>query len=706
MDDGAANGSFYEATRRNVAILLIFWLSYILAYGLCAMILVRGSGGGRDSTDKMMVGYSGKRRSNLSRLVLLQGLGRSLSATEERPRSQSLPPPPSSSPRSASSASSTSWAPSVTDLSESEVASAMSDTEARSRSRARSRSHVSQLGSHLLSAFVPEYTTAVVSLAVSLQGFFLIPASLAALRLLLREGGGKGTVAWSLQWQWISLAFLQGWWASLWRVGLSLLLMALPVALIMMEGREYRDAPVLRKLIIISARIPRHLGMFGLGVRPMILLLGSSLLFYLGAILTGLLEPLRWGEWIDFVEIFYTGIFGAASVVCLPLGLSTCLKGIHVKLTTPPRAHLLARRREELIALISSLESSAMGPNGVPAIPTASVSDGLVSSTTPVSKKSLRSKVNELRAQVKQLEEEIVLANRHSLVRSRLGPHLLCLLGALWLYGLVGRLIVGLVRFLASEFLWYLPGVRTIDWLLFKMASMVRLVEMVPTRPDHIHSLDWVASLSSLTFISLYATGLQRLTQRRRRPPLLHHSASARGNKESAALLHSAHLAQSQVASWPKYRLDRFLTFAVVLVTSSLVGSILVPLCGLVDDGRGGEALGSQGSDNHHRQQCHQHYHHDGGIPRLVPYASVLLSLLPANYQNLLCTLHSMTILRFPLLQWLILIYRSLLSLPLLLVAIRSLHPIYQSVLLAWSRQWWWYPGRWRQRPTSHLHIE
>lgn len=714
MDDGAADGSFYEASRRNVAILLIFWLSYILAYGLCASILVSGGGGGgdggsgrgRDSTDKMMLGYSRKRRSNLSRLVLLQGLGGSFSAAAaaaagEQRRSQSLPPPPSlsasSSRSTSSSASSTIRAPSLTELSESEAASAVSDTEARSRSQTRSQSQVSQLGSHLLSAVVPEYTTAVVSLAVSLQGFFLIPASLAALHFLLeQEGGeggegGEGTGSWPVQWQWISLTFLQSWWTSLWRVGLGLLLVALPVALIMLEGREHRDAPILRKLIIISARIPRHLGMFGLGVRPMIVLLGGGLLFYLGAILAGLLEPLRWGEWINFVEIFYTGIFGAASVICLPLGLSTCLKGILMRLTTPPRAHLLARRRDEVMTLINSLEASITISPGPITIPNASGSDDVPPGTTPVSKKSLRSKVNELRAQMTQLEGEMALETGRSLLLSRPVSHLLSLIGALWLYGLVGRLIVGLVRFLASEFLWYLPGVRTVDWLLFRIARMVRLVEMAPVQPDRERSLDWTSSLASLTFIFLFATGLQRLTQRRRLPLLPHQDIPTRSkNKGNVTLLLSSSsstpLASWPLVGWPKYRLDRFLILSVVLITSSLLGSILVPLSGLVDDGgEGRDVL----RDRH------------GGIPSVVPYASVLLSLLPTNHQNLLRTLHSMTILRFPLLQWLILLYRSLLTLSLLLVALRSLPPIYHSVLPGWPRTWWY---QWRRPPPHTAH--
>ena len=86
MMDDAAN-DFYEVSRCNVAVLLTFWLAYILAYGLCTRLITP------HALVKAGTAYSRRRRSNLSLLMLL---------TPPDRRTHSLPPIRSTSRTSSS----------------------------------------------------------------------------------------------------------------------------------------------------------------------------------------------------------------------------------------------------------------------------------------------------------------------------------------------------------------------------------------------------------------------------------------------------------------------------------------------------------------------------------------------------------------------------------------------------------------------------
>ncbi|PJF17116.1 hypothetical protein PSACC_03069 [Paramicrosporidium saccamoebae] len=594
----SSTDEFYESSRRAVAVLLLFWLSYVLAYTIMAWVIL---------PSRPYNPLSRKRRSNLSRLMLL---GR----PERRPRSL----PPARTNRHLRTAS-------LRDIAESEGDHSLCDVDSLSRAsdtdagwgdefRVSSGSVEALSSRHILSSFAPEYTAAVCGLAVVIQGILLVPASLAVLAVV--DGMPEA--------QRLFHGILLRWWHWAWNAALILIFAALPVSSAWIEGRGRRDAPILKKLSILCYRLVDGISRWGL-LKP--LLLGIAMIFfYLLAVLLGFFSPINLNEWAIILNIACIGTISLASLVCIPLGVSTIFRNI-LALDVVPGGYREATDQlvelKELKEQILSIETT-LAPQG-----TLRRNASMPMELTPVSSKSLRSKLIELRSRSSELQSQLPYGSRSGW--RRMGVALLVFIISLSLAFAIYVEVRCFIQFIVTNLLWYIPGVQLVDRLLYQLALLVGLVHVpsVETRPKRIDVYSLIISAwMSLMLMTVLFIGLRRLVRRR---------------------LKSVHIITAQF-SLPRRTLDKFIAPLMIGLASTILFVPLLSLSGATD------YIDSQITAG----------------DRINSYVSPLASVFPPPLRNLFGALHHVVFLRFPLLVWLIMAYRGLLILVLVGVGTRS----------------------------------
>lgn len=612
---------FYEVSRRNIVILLVFWVSYIISYLFCAVMIIPSTSGSGNS-----LRYTRKRRSNLSRLVLLSSSSR---------RTKSVPVLSRSSSRTADSRG-----VSFGDVSESDSRLPNYSGEATS---AEGIGQSSNIGRHLLSSFVPESTVAVLCGSVVLQGILLVPLSILGLLKLDTKGYSD-----HWQWQWLSFELLRQWWKWLSFVAVFCLLFGIPLAFLILEGREHRDAPMIRKFSIVFGKISKSLSHIGI-LKAIILLAPLSASYFVCGLYLGYARSPNVNGWLDALGLFMVGLLAIASVICIPLGLSASLANCCSILIGPSKKTFLylGQQKLEVDAQIALLEQQIsdiakdQGCNG-----------------TPISSRSLRSKIFQLKARSQDLQRHIVNIISISSKLRRTSMAMLSVTSIILIYFFVGLVGLYTLQFFASKVLWYFPGIQTIDWLLLKVASTVSLVqEPAGEMTTDIKRSVILAMFLYLTQSFMFGIGLRRFLRRR--------------------ISRVALVSFFEQLSF-KQPVNEFLLNSAVLLISTVLSIPLLCLLGIADP-----------IDNILIS-----------VPILTPYVSPLLALLPSFQYHLVRRLDELVILRFPALVWLILLYRSAIFWLMLLVVIRSLKPSLRAVSCFFVMR------DTTDTPAFHMHID
>ena len=503
-----------------------------------------------------------------------------------------------------------------------------------------------KIGSNLLSAFMADYSIAVFGLSLVIQSIMLIPVSMAGVFVLEETRNG-----WL--WQWLSLAMLQKWWLWLWNAGSLVLLMGIPFAVAVVESREYRHVAAVRMFTIVFTKLVRPISRFGFG--RLLIALAALTLAYAVALMAGYLESWNLTGWIDFVNLIVLGGIACLSILCIPLGFVAAVSDFCASFSSS-RTSFLEQQRRDINRQILQLEESL-----------ADFRSELGQDSTPISSKSMRSRLTELRLHSTELDEELHSAREPLIIR--IGRNVLCLLLVICLFHFLFTFVSSFWRFATSELLWYLPGVQTIDWLLLKVASTVKLVEQPKAiQPSFLRAFS-TACLASIIFSVLFACGLFRLVSRRKGtlppppPP-----------PSSRSVLYFSMYRTRRLFS--PQSVDRFLAKCATLLCCFLFAAPIILFSGTLDSM---EALAMKGV-------------------KLCPYVTVFATLLPISHRQIITSLHMVTFLRFPLLVWFIFCYRLALVLALLFVAVRSIRPIMRSFreMLSWRRS----------RTPIHLHLD
>lgn len=601
-----ASDEFYETSRRNVAVLLIFWLSYITSYFLVTKFVSTGRATPSISVD----GIVQKRRSNLRRLMLL---GR----PKSRPRSLPLSKALDKDSRSSCDEHQVLKTPSLFDPSD--TLSCISDTfDSNSlhpssltfspSQEAASRAIV--FSSHLLSSFSLEFFTAVFGVSVVLQGICLLPATVVALYML---DGAPVCLQW--EWQWLSLELVRKWWTWVWSSSLFLLLGGLPFIIILIGGKEHIDASGFQKFSILLHRFLFYLRKSKL-LYVFICIFGMASL-YVAAILVGLVKPIRWSFWLTLLNGLFFGISGILTLVGIPVGLASLCKSLFnrfIKLSFS-RSDMEKMRLEvyrQLEEVKDLMENATLLYNGALKKRPLYVSG----ENTPISSKSLRSKVRKLEAQAEILR--INIANSASpfwRIVWGIGVYF----GVISCFSMVMYVLGGrFLGFVASHLLWYIPGVQLAHRVIFKIATTLGLA---PHELDsNMRFLDrfwsnWLQSVAvHVILVSLLFIGLCRLFHFQR---------------QDRSLLSSLEVPNHWHGQ--DVPLDKVFAPLALLIVSTVICAPILSMVGLYD------------------------YQPD---PE-VSYFAMVGTVFPAILRSLFALFHSTRVLRYPLLFWSVLGYRA-----------------------------------------------
>lgn len=613
MVTGEPADDFYEASRRNVAVLLLFWLSYIVSYLLLARSITLPSA-------SPTAGYVRKRRSNLSRLMLLG-----------RPKSR----PRSMPPRHASDSPVHGRTFSLGQVSE---ISTQSDDDGRSPVADDGPLDVALLGQHLLSSFSLEYTVTVFGLSLVIQLLCVLPVSVWGLRVLAVGGAKKGPHL-----GWLSTLLLKQWLRWLWACALGTLFIGIPLALFLRESREHRDALGFKKVSILAHRLLACLARRRL-VRP----LGAALLLvllYLASTVMGITSPIKLSEWELLLNMACMSLMAPLSLVAIPLGIRCGFRGAHDRFISSQYQEELQEHIQTIETQIGELREALSGQDGLAradgsgggGVRKRRVSGG---ESTPVSSKSLRSKLVELEFKLEGLRERAQYERSPFWGNLRAIGYLLLYTGS-FLYILYTQL-GALLGFTSRQLLWYIPGIQLIDRLLYAVARVLYLVAERHQASDAIiRGEGFVGTWTRFVLVTLMLTtwlylGLGRIASRR---------------AESTVPVVPLHpLFGGMTFRLPRRSLDRALRVVAVALVSTALFVPLLNIAGVLD----------------------------GVDPFLVPssqclYYSPLISLLPNSLERLVAVLERPTVLYFPLFLWLILAYRLLLFSLTALIGIQSL---------------------------------
>lgn len=612
MKQGAPD-EFYESSRRNVAVLLVFWLSYIAAYVFVAKFVAVGR---LDST----VGVDGfvrRRRSNLRRLMLL---GRPKSRPRSLPQSKVLGDQSSfDEVRPPQAASLSEFSDTVSCLSDGLECNSLTPHDSMGSVPEGSMDVAAFFGRHLLSSFSPEFSTAVFGVAVVFQGICLLPATVLALHLL---DGSDACTRW--EYQWLSMRLLEKWWKWLWASALFLLLCGIPSALLLIEGKEHVDAPGFQKVIILWHRFVAFLGasrlIYALGG------IGGASLLYVAAIILGLFEPIQWSFWLTLLNGALFGTSVLLVLIGMPVGLASICRYLFTRYLRPVHSrNTLERMLGELVGQIDEiknmLESKAASQTGTLKKRPLPVSGG----STPVSSKSLRSKLRQLEIQADVLQSNM-LALKSPVWRVLSGLSIYS--GAVLFCSVITLVLLdAFLRFTARHLLWYLPGVQLADRIFHRLASAVHLAASSRDGGRVLGTFwrDWLLySLMYLISMLLLFTGLLRMFYFRRRGHLVSFSLES--------------------FTW-RMTLERFFLPLMLLLVATVICAPVLSLTGNFD------------------YQLH----------RTAPYIPLVESVFPLALKRLFDLLHSSLFMRFPVLFWFVLGYRSVLLTLMLAIGLRRM---------------------------------
>lgn len=482
---------------------------------------------------------------------------------------------------------------------------------------------------HMLSSFVPEYTIAVVALAVVLQGVLLLPGSMFVLTVL-EDSGGK--------WEWLSLDLLSQWWRWTWNAAFWLLFCGLPAAILLVEGKEHRDAPMFKKIAILLGRLGGAVSKFGLA-KPLLAMSGL-LGLYIMAVMFGLFGPIRVSEWMLLLSTFCVTATSLISVASIPLGLVSLLHGVVRLAVRPDVRQELQQQMREVDDQIDSIESTL----------SSDIRRGASCELTPVSSKSLRSKLAGLHARSADLHRRSRIMGR-PIWKNLLAAFMMGLLGLLILFILYMQCRT-LTTFVASHLLWHLPGVQLLDRIMFRLALFFNMVE--EQQPAELVISDtlmvggsWLPStFMSLIYMFLFYLGLQSLVRKRRLCTI-------------KIITPGPNAEETPIFVMPQRTLDQCLVSSLIALVATVLLAPIVIVSGSTDLV---DAELHKGS-------------------RLTAYTSQLATLLPRPLRLLIDTLHCANLMRFPLLLWLLVAYRGTLLMSLAVVGLRAFRECSRSLL-------------------------
>ena len=495
MTDFEGYYEFYETSRQNIIIILIFWGSYIVAYLIFTQLISLSLESTPRSNGTQHVAFSVRRkRSNLSRLMLLDH-------PHERRRIQARSQPPASLRAMSEERGANPFAASdsIEDISRSVSISrdeAVPDDQRSTRGLAETFS------------FSVEFTAACLGLCLFLQGMILLPvvAYLDAIlyRIAQTVALEDDATKW-YYWQWLGEKLLRRWWKWHWRFSLFFLYVGLPLALLLWEWRQHRSASLLRRIAILRGRVGSILTGWHLW-KPLAALF-ILLTAYFILVAAGRLNSRIWLDYLIGVTVFGTAVL---SWVATPLGIIALFRMMATLSIKPSLRPLLESELSFIEGEIAHLDAKGSCHSPLRAI--SMDSTNLVSESTPVSSRSNRLHLADLYLRSAMLKKQLRRTRKpfwyNVMIFSAIG---ILLVGYLLFSILLFWRTVG---FLFSRIIWQVSGIQLADRLLHRIALALGLYHS--RSGHHVSEGCWslVDSLAFHYFVVHFFAGLYVLVGR------------------------------------------------------------------------------------------------------------------------------------------------------------------------------------------------
>jgi len=296
----------------------------------------------------------------------------------------------------------------------------------------------------------PEFLIVVVGLCIFLVSIFIVPMGIGALLI-------RGRYSHVYEWRWVRIEMVRVTWQWSWILSIIWILIMIPLAMLLYEGKEHRDAPLIRRILILRKKFKRFYGNHYLRIPMAVLFLSYVISVYLGWS-----HPVPIGKWTGTLVRSGLVVVVLFSLIGFPAGILVVFRLIKQIPIDPKSIDDLQVRFEAIQSKIERFETPA---------PSLKMDKRLKVHVkvdqTPIASKSANSILVSLISE----RQAIALQLSRNPFKRKLIYSISLFGGLLWLIGFGISMFMELIYYFSTNFLWYFPGIQLVDQIISSLTD-------------------------------------------------------------------------------------------------------------------------------------------------------------------------------------------------------------------------------------------